>query len=54
MEQVRALLDLFQIPNGAILKLSSQPDASGQNREIWVSGIQTSHLVDLTALGNAD
>ncbi|MBF2065915.1 MAG: histidine phosphatase family protein [Calothrix sp. C42_A2020_038] len=65
MQQVRALLDLFTIPNGAILKLYSQLvsgsesisdilDSEGKNQEIWLSGIQTSHLLDLTAFKNAD
>ncbi|OKH56208.1 histidine phosphatase family protein [Calothrix sp. HK-06] len=48
MQQVRILLDLFKIPNGAILKLFNR------NQEIWMSGVQTSHLVDLTALSNVD
>lgn len=48
MQQFRVLLDLFKIPNGAILKLLTR------NQEIWVSSIQTSHLVDLTALSNID
>lgn len=48
MQQVRVLLDLFKIPNGAILKLFNR------NQEIWMSGVQTSHLVDLTALSNVD
>ncbi|BAZ11453.1 phosphoglycerate mutase [Calothrix sp. NIES-4071] len=48
MQQFRVLLDLFKIPNGAILKLFNH------NQEIWVSSLQTSHLVDLTALSNID
>lgn len=48
MQQVRILLDLFKIPNGAILKLFNR------NQEIWMNGVQTSHLVDLTALSNVD
>lgn len=48
MQLFRVLLDLFKIPNGAILKLFNR------NQEIWMSGVQTSHLVDLTALSNVD
>jgi broad specificity phosphatase PhoE len=48
MQQFRILLNLFQIPNGAILKLLNH------NQEIWLSGVQTSHLVDLTASSNVD
>ncbi|BAZ40402.1 phosphoglycerate mutase GpmB [Calothrix sp. NIES-4101] len=48
MYQVRVSLDFFNIPNGAILKLKTQ------ERNIWLGGVLTTHLFDLTALNNAD
>ncbi len=48
MGEVRVSLDFFNIPNGAILNLQTQ------NQNIWLGGVITSHLSDLTALNNAD
>ncbi|MEA5574298.1 histidine phosphatase family protein [Calothrix sp. UHCC 0171] len=48
MYQVRVSLDFFNIPNGAILNLKTQ------ERNIWLGGVLTTHLFDLTALNNAD
>lgn len=48
MQQVRVSLDVFKIANGAILKLQTQ------NQDIWVGNVITSHLSDLTPLGNVD
>jgi broad specificity phosphatase PhoE len=48
MREVHISLDFFNIPNGAILNLKTQ------NQNIWIGGILTSHLFDLTALNHAD
>ncbi len=48
MRRSRILLDIVQIPNGAILELQTQ------NYAIWVGELITSHLDNLTAFGNSD
>jgi broad specificity phosphatase PhoE len=48
MRQCRILLDILEIPNGAILPLQIQKS------EIWIGKLITSHLASLTALGNSD
>lgn len=48
MRKSRIVLDILQMPNGAILQLQTH------NNAIWIGELITSHLVDLTAFGNSD
>lgn len=48
MRQSRILLDILEMPNGAILQLQIQ------DSQIWIGQLITSHLINLTAFGNSD
>jgi 2,3-bisphosphoglycerate-dependent phosphoglycerate mutase len=47
MRKVQIFLDIFKIPNGGIVKLQTH------NSDIWMSGVVSSHLLDLVSCGSS-